>query len=251
MSDSYTKPIFGFTPALSALKDSVQISNSIKAAAILPSAIAVLGELHGIRDLKAQQAMLKNMTSVYSAWNSMRIDPLPITSALNEAKIALSTFSLDEVNMVRNALVYTYELLQDATYEPEAFDEDVYSGEEQTEVEEMVAEILNDSPQNWEHRLAGVIETAKSKHPIWMKILLFVLGALASYLIEDFCDTIKDTVIREEPNTNAAVVINIQAEQVVFIVNDVPYYYEVEYVDETTGETYTGWISKRSVRSRD
>ena len=250
MSNLYNNYLEGLIPGISALRDSMQTFSSIKTSAMLNPTIIALSNMPGVRDMKAQQAMLKSMTSAYSAWNSLRIDSLPINSVLNEAKIALSTVSFCDMDAVRNALVSAYALLQESTYAPDSVDEAGFSEEEQAEVKEMVAEILNDSPHNWEYGFAKMIETAKTKHPIWMAIILFVLGTLASYLIEDIFDTIKNTVIREEPNTSAAVVINIQAEQVVLVVNDVPYYYEVEYVDETTGETYTGWISKRSVRAR-
>ena len=53
--------------------------------------------------------------------------------------------------------------------------------------------------------------------------------------------------MRTEPTSKAPIVINIIENQNIVIVNSVPYWREIEYEDKVTGETYCGWVAKRSI----
>lgn len=50
----------------------------------------------------------------------------------------------------------------------------------------------------------------------------------------------------EESNSSSQIVYHIELNQNV-VVGDVPYYYEVEIQDESSGCRYTGYVSKRSI----
>ena len=50
----------------------------------------------------------------------------------------------------------------------------------------------------------------------------------------------------EEPNSSSQIVYHIELNQNV-VVGDVPYYYEVEIQDESSGCRYAGYVSKRSI----
>lgn len=55
---------------------------------------------------------------------------------------------------------------------------------------------------------------------------------------------VKDSQVYEEPVSTSNVVYNLTVENTVTVVGDVPYYYEVEFVNPETGEPVTGYIYK-------
>ena len=57
----------------------------------------------------------------------------------------------------------------------------------------------------------------------------------------------KNSQVYEEPNSASSVVYNLTVENNVTIIGDVPYYYEVEFMDPETGDLLTGYIYKGNV----
>lgn len=78
-------------------------------------------------------------------------------------------------------------------------------------------------------------------------MIAIVLNVSANYLY----DTIKPAKLREEPSQDAPVITVVNASQIVSVINDTRYYFEIEYTDSQTGETYSGWISKRSIQEHE
>ena len=65
------------------------------------------------------------------------------------------------------------------------------------------------------------------------------------------CFTIKEkNYLREEPNSNAAVILVLKYDTPLEILEDIPRWYQVKYTDESGLETI-GWISKISVEMED
>lgn len=57
----------------------------------------------------------------------------------------------------------------------------------------------------------------------------------------------KDSRVYEEPVSTSSVVYNITVENNITVIGDVPYYYEVEFINPETGELVTGYIYKGNI----
>jgi hypothetical protein len=100
----------------------------------------------------------------------------------------------------------------------------------------------------------------KEQHPfladLYMQVLLPLIQAILYGLIAFGAATLiasanKDARVYEEPTSTSNIVNNISVEQNVTIIGDVPYFYEVEFVDPETGETVTGYIYKGNLIIND
>jgi|GEM_PF-3942025 hypothetical protein len=112
------------------------------------------------------------------------------------------------------------------------------------------AEILA-HPDNWGMETEKLlISKGKRSHitkmAVWiLKVVVTIVLSLTSNFVYD---TIKSAKLRIEPVQNSNIITIIDINQLVTIIDDVPYYFEVEYIDAETGRLYSGWVSKRSVR---
>lgn len=97
----------------------------------------------------------------------------------------------------------------------------------------------------------AVIQSWKERNPIIAGMILLIATAVISQLIGDafrWATTMaKNSLIREEPTSNAAVVCQVKQGETVTVVGDALYYYLVEVTDPDTDECLSGYISKRSV----
>ncbi len=110
-------------------------------------------------------------------------------------------------------------------------------------------------PDNWEQRLVKSLTTAQERHPVFAKAIIWILSAVIAIVLNTsanyFYDTIKQAKLREEPAQDAPIITVVNASQIVSVLNDTRYYFEIEYTDSQTGETYSGWISKRSIQEHE
>lgn len=107
--------------------------------------------------------------------------------------------------------------------------------------------------RNWQQRLMDVLINWKKRNPIIAAILQQIIFALIVNILVNNLVTwggklIKEAIIRDEPNTSAAVVAQVKQDQDVDVIKEVPYYYLIEFYDPDTDERVRGYVSKRSVR---
>ena len=57
----------------------------------------------------------------------------------------------------------------------------------------------------------------------------------------------KDSRVYEEPVSTSSIVYNLTVENNITVIGDVPYYYEVEFINPETGELVTGYIYKGNI----
>jgi len=121
------------------------------------------------------------------------------------------------------------------------------STEDKSEIVEMT-ELIVTQPKNWQNVMMERIKKWSVDNPflVWVfhKLIILipiVMSTLALYV------TNRDTPIRENPDSNAQIVTTVIEKQVVNIVNEVPYWFEVEFRNPNTGSIYNGWMSKRSI----
>lgn len=126
--------------------------------------------------------------------------------------------------------------------------------EEKQEASKTVSAILA-QPDNWEQLLVKSLVAAQKRHSVFAKAIIWILSALIAIVLNVSAnylyDTIKTAKLREEPSQDAPVIAVVNVSQIVNVINDTRYYFEIEYMDSGTGKTYSGWISKRSVQKHD
>lgn len=86
----------------------------------------------------------------------------------------------------------------------------------------------------------------------FIEILLPILLLIADWGFSSWqARTVKDSHIYEEPTSASSIVYNVTVENNVTVVGDVPYYYEVEFVNPETGELVTGYIYKGNIEAEE
>lgn len=125
--------------------------------------------------------------------------------------------------------------------------------QEKVEIKEAVEEIVS-NPLNWEQKVVNYYNDLKAKRPLSAKVFLFILCTIFTILVNVtsnmITETIRDTKLKKQPTATSQTIITIEKNQTVYILNKAPYYYEIEFTNETTGKTVTGWLSKRTVKSQ-
>lgn len=104
--------------------------------------------------------------------------------------------------------------------------------------------------------------TSKKKFMEWIKEspehALVFLSALLVF-IQTICMVVstwqarpvKDSQVYQEPVSSSNVVYNLTVENTVTVIGDVPYYYEVEFVNPETGESLIGYIYKGNLAAEE
>lgn len=173
----------------------------------------------------------------------MQIELQPLLRELYETRPTAIEFS----SLVQNISQYADEIdFSSDTYEIGRLTE-----EDKQEVSKAVSEILA-QPDNWEHKLVKSLASFQECHPVYSKAIIGILGALITIILSVSAnylyDTIKTAKLREKPSQDSPVITVINVSQTVNIIDDTPYYFEIQYTDSQTGDNFRGWISKRSVR---
>jgi len=118
-----------------------------------------------------------------------------------------------------------------------------------------ITEVVVTQSANWQARLVEWCDKWAECNPALVRLLKIVIMPLfltvAGAVIATAVITARQTPLREEPATNAATITNIIHNQNIFIINSVPYWYEIEYEDTSTGKYHCGWIPKRTAKQDD
>lgn len=146
--------------------------------------------------------------------------------------------------------------LSDSLYNVEEFD-DIQQKAVTIKTDEIEAfkKTLNDlsavNEQNWQQKFMTAHDKWKEKNPVYsnlIKVLFKIFLFIISLYFQPVIAPINTATIRSEPSTQSATVaIFDQNQRLTVIGDDVPYYYQIEFCDPTTGNINTGWVSKKSV----
>lgn len=128
--------------------------------------------------------------------------------------------------------------------------EDVLNDEIRVELNESIQEVLSaeDSQKNIEQRYGEW----KERHPLLADIFLAIIGCILGCIIDLIPNclpaaTTKNSKVYESPSSNSSIVTNIDVNQNITVINEVPYYYETVFIDSKTGEEIKGFIYKPNV----
>lgn len=128
--------------------------------------------------------------------------------------------------------------------------EDVLNDKIRVELNESVQEVLvaEDSKKSIEQRY----DEWKEKHPLLADIFLAIIGCILGCIIDLITNclpaaTTKNSKVYESPSSNSNIVTNINVNQNITVINEVPYYYEMVFIDSKTGEEIKGFIYKPNI----
>lgn len=129
------------------------------------------------------------------------------------------------------------------------------SDEDKQIIAEEVTSILS-SDKNWEQRLMDSIIKLKSTHPvlaaIFEKVIFaFLLGIATSLIATAIGQALFPAKVYDEPKTTSQILYHLEPLEQVKIIGEQPYYYQIELTDSSTQETFTGFVSKRSIQQVD
>ncbi len=163
-------------------------------------------------------------------------------------KIIGKTFVDDNFNnLVKNVIETNnnYSDSFDGTYSI-----DSVTNDEVMEVSNDLKLIVSDR-LNWQQKIANTLTKWKEKNPVIAFLLnniiiVIIVGLITSYFYSAV--TSKKSSVKVEPQYGSPIVCKIEINKDVTVISDVPYYYEIKFIDQSDGQTKTGWISKRSVK---
>lgn len=118
------------------------------------------------------------------------------------------------------------------------------------ELQEAIIE-QNENPVGFQERVANWAESKKKKYFIAIFILMFVWNNFVQPYFQEYIGVpvMAWTVahVRELPEKASKFVADIKEDIEATIIENIPYYYKVTFVDEN-GEIKEGYVSKRSVK---
>lgn len=118
------------------------------------------------------------------------------------------------------------------------------------ELQEAIIE-QNENPIGFQERVANWAESKKKKYYIAIFILMFVWTNFVQPYFQEYIGVpvMASTVahVKEFPEKASKLVAEIKEDIEATIIENVPYYYKVTFIDEN-GEEREGYVSKRSVK---
>ena len=99
---------------------------------------------------------------------------------------------------------------------------------------------------NFQQRIIAFIEKWKEKNPLIFKFIAFLLATVCAFGVTVTGTLISNTLIHEEPSRESQVIIQLKEDQLINIIDEVPYYYQIEVTIDN--DNVIGWVSKRSVQ---
>lgn len=217
------------TGAVAAVESYQSVLKSIvpmdTAASLLASASSMQSVLAGIQIPKTIDlipTMERILPIIDDAWKMPTID-------WNWMSETLSTY--DDFNQDETSDLLTEDIREELD---ESIHEIMVSGDSE--------EVVKSKFLEWQNR-----------HPVLafvlIQILLAIIINIASGVIGDWVTGVltKKSNLYEEATSTSNVVINIDVDQNITIVNEVPYYYEIVYADPETGEKIRGYVYKANV----
>lgn len=248
MNKLYTEIVRPYQETIAQFKHIHAISDSALLQAVQQAQDTMRVAAAGIREWQEYQSQIEKSVSPSLQVGLQNILELQIELQQLLQELYDSQPSTVQFNQLMNQIDQYASTVEVAVFEK---DEAELIDLEREEVVEAVQAVLSE-PENWEQRLVKTLTAKKERHPVITWAIMFILKLLINIVIQcavnNLCSTIKPTLLRSEPRQSAATVMVIDSKQMVNVIDDVRYYFEIEYTEQKTGETYTGWVSKRSVQ---
>ena len=258
-------------PLLDMQQDYAALTKNLSAALDSP-AIRNINKISSAFDSQSMAAIYRTQEIV------SKIDMSGMVSALQQFQIAIDTVAPMQLQVqlgeriqewsrvISNSIPYQIEpltkarvaeltrltsLAEEYTIGEAAEECHILSEDEQKIVVSEVEDILL-SGKNWEQRFAEQIKRFSQTHPViaWVLEKIFfaiLIGIITNIASSAIGKALSPANVYEEPNSSSQIVYHIELNQNVVVVGDVPYYYEVEIQDESSGCCYADYVSKWSI----
>jgi hypothetical protein len=112
--------------------------------------------------------------------------------------------------------------------------------------------------ENLEIQLNGGIVKWSKIHPllerIFKEIKLIIVQILIGLVVNTIITQVEnlstksDAAIKEEPKANSSIVMVIPEGSTVYVVDEIPYWVKIQYIQPDSENINIGWVSKRSLR---
>ena len=224
---SYMQNVTGAVAAVesyqSILKSIIPMDTATSLLASASSMQSVLAGLQIPKTVDLIPTMERILPIIDDAWKMPTID-------WNWMSETLSTYG-DDFNQDESGDLLTEEIREELD---ESIHEIMVSGDSE--------EVVKSKFLEWQNR-----------HPVLafvlIQILLAIIINIASGVIGDWVSGVltKKSNMYEEATATSNVVINIDVDQNITVINEVPYYYEIIYTDPETGEERRGYVYKANV----
>lgn len=202
----------------------------------------------GFMDYSKQFAAISE--SILNAYEPIRINEDAIRAAMGITSAIPNYYELTTglANLSKNLSSLATAIYEESEREENVELETYFASNE--ELQEAIIE-QNENPMGFQERVANWAESKKKKYFIAIFILMFVWNNFVQpYFQENIgVPVMAWTVahVREFPEKASKFVADIKEDIEATIIENVPYYYKVTFVDEN-GEVKEGYVSKRSVK---
>lgn len=127
------------------------------------------------------------------------------------------------------------------------------TNDDKEQIANAVKEVISSNPNTWNQTATSKINSLSTMHPKIAKAVFWFLLFILQYFLSKSFDLIGETItkasVKERPAASSQVITVIENQQQIIILDNKPYYYQIKFTDEKTGDTYKGWISKRSIKA--
>lgn len=189
----------------------------------------------------------QNFDYLQSFYDSINMMETSMTNAMNSILSSLSSTNLEWINRLNDILTtLNYDINENTIEEYNASDLDVL-------VDEFTTAIVAEDILNWEQRFMKIYDEFKENHPVIVRVFIgivfFLITHYAGMLLPEIpkSTTVRLSSVYVGPNPSSDNILNLSNGETVYIVDNIPYWYEIEYIDEESGEIYCGWVAKKNL----
>lgn len=244
------------------------MSDAWKAA--VPS-IKIDGAYTALNELIARQKEWEKLVIPTTAFSALAKDVLPVvkfdTSAF--ARSVLEQIDTSALTALQKSVSVGALVGKDWSWLDDEYVEDTDNDNQETPVREVspeirsqiaadISDVLSD-PENMHTSsrnkyLDWVRERPENAMLFWQTLcqIIQTLFIVLTFAVTTWpARAVKDSQVYEEPKSTSNVVYNLTVENNVTVIGDVPYYYEVEFVNPETGEQMIGYVYKANLAAEE
>lgn len=252
MPDSFFDPQKIFKNLTSALEISNKLNKGFAVANKLSGLYTAITEYQSVSKKicsnHSLENILKNATTIQSVLAKVQIPTTVNLATKFDKTLLITNKNYEFLSIDWDWISEKLDTYDETNYENVS---DVLTDDVCGELNESVQEILHSN--DCDKLTKSKFLEFQNRHPvisfILIQILLSILINLFSGVVGNWLSgiTTKKTNAYEEPSSTSNVVVNIDIDQKVTIVDEVPYYFEVIFTHPETGEEMKGYIYKHNI----
>lgn len=252
--------------AMNALSESFKISmKDVDMSAFAVAAKAMSDSVASVAEFQRpimDESLLKVMSDIRPAMLAVEAVNLNLAETMQSISSSIRP-TMDMINENSAVFENNYsEILRDfrelgcslSSLAEQVYEESEEDTSDYLNSDEEILEALQEQerdPVGFQERIANGTEKMKKKHFIVYLLLWFILANFVGPFFQDYIGkpvmAYIVSKVRELPNSSSEVIDELQEGGEGLIIEDVPYYYKVTYVDEN-GDAREGYVAKRNLK---